>query len=118
MELAQLVTQVVNPQPQGPSLKELRAQLTKATGAPVSPKMSQASIILALDKVAKGVEPAKPAPSAKRPVRGIGARILVELKAGTSPQKTLEIIKETFDGCQTTMACVYWYKSKINSGLM
>ena len=122
MNLATLVTTTTQPVNSVPTIKELRAQLAKASGAPVSPKMSQASIILALSKL-KDQPRTDDAnvvikPKTSKPVLGIGARILKELKAGTSPKETLEIIQATFEGCKTTMACVYWYKSKINNGLM
>jgi hypothetical protein len=122
MNLATLVSTTTQPVNSVPTIKELRAQLAKASGAPVSPKMSQASIILALSKL-KDQPHTDDAnvvikPKTSKPVLGIGARILKELKAGTSPKDTLQIIHDNFEGCKTTMACVYWYKSKINNGLM
>jgi hypothetical protein len=52
----------------------------------------------------------------KPKARGIGKRITELLKAKTPTKTVLEIIKAEFDGCKTTMACVYWYASKINLG--
>ena len=54
--------------------------------------------------------------SAKPKARGIGKRIVELLKAETPTKTVLETIKTEFEGCKTTMACVYWYASKINLG--
>jgi hypothetical protein len=100
MNLATLVSTTTQPVNSVPTIKELRAQLAKASGAPVSPKMSQASIILALSKL-KDQPHTDDAnvvikPKTSKPVLGIGARILKELKAGTSPKDTLQIIHDNF----------------------
>ena len=56
------------------------------------------------------------AETVKPKARGIGKRI-VELLKNKVPTKTvLETIKTEFEGCKTSMACVYWYASKINLG--
>ncbi len=121
MNLATLVANEVQGAKAIPTIKELRKELQAKSGAPCSPKMSMAEIILALSKVEEvpqlddvnvviKVKPSKP--------QGIGAKILELLKSGVSPKETLETIQATFEGCKTTMACVYWYKSKINQGLM
>ena len=121
MNLATLVSTATTPVAPVRTIKELRAELKEKSGAPVSPKMTLAEIILELSKVDEApqlddanvvikVKPSKP--------QGIGAKILELLKAGTTPKETLETIQATFEGCKTTMACVYWYKSKINQGLM
>jgi hypothetical protein len=47
---------------------------------------------------------------------GIGKRIVELLKDKTPTKTVLETIKLEFEGCKTTMACVYWYASKINLG--
>jgi hypothetical protein len=52
------------------------------------------------------------APSKKK---GIGKRIVELLKGGMEPKTVLEEILKEF-GSKTTIACVYWYKSKINKG--
>ena len=52
----------------------------------------------------------------KKKSQGIGKRIVQHLKDGKTPKETLELILKEFDS-KTTMACVYWYKSKINKGL-
>lgn len=46
---------------------------------------------------------------------GIGKKIVELLKAGDDPKVVLEKIIEEFNS-KTTIACVYWYKSKINKG--
>jgi len=123
MNLATLVTNEVQGTKAIPTIKELRKELQAKSGAPCSPKMSMASIILKLNELASQPQINDDAnvvikPKTSKPVLGIGVRILKELKAGTSPKDTLQIIQATFEGCKTTMACVYWYKSKINQGLM
>ena len=52
----------------------------------------------------------------KKKSQGIGKRIVQHLKDGKTPKETLELILKEFSS-KTTMACVYWYKSKINKGL-
>jgi hypothetical protein len=47
---------------------------------------------------------------------GIGKRITELLKLKTPTKDVLATIKAEFEGCKTTMACVYWYASKINLG--
>lgn len=46
---------------------------------------------------------------------GIGKRIVELLKSGIEPKVVLEEILKEFNS-KTTIACVYWYKSKINKG--
>ena len=121
MNLATLVSTAITPVATVKTIKELRKELQEKSGAPVSPKMSMASIILALSKVEElpQTDDANVVIKTKQTKpQGIGNKILELLKAGTSPKETLEIIQATFEGCKTTMACVYWYKSKINQGLM
>ena len=122
MNLATLVSNEVQGTKAIPTIKELRKELQAKSGAPGSPKMSMASIILKLNELASQPQINDDAnvvikTKATKP-QGIGNKILELLKAGTSPKETLEIIQTTFEGCKTTMACVYWYKSKINQGLM
>ena len=137
MELSALVSQILPPSLPTPeevtahkakkdapfstdALAVLQAKCQELSGAPCSPTMSGHDLIekimelQALSTVEvedkKIVKPSKP--------QGIGAKILELLKAGTSPKDTLKIIQETFEDCATSMACVYWYKSKINTGIM
>ena len=39
------------------------------------------------------------------------------LKAGNKPKDVLTMILEKHAGAKTTLACVYWYKTRINKGL-
>lgn len=39
------------------------------------------------------------------------------LKAGNKPKDVLSMILEKHAGAKTTLACVYWYKTRINKGL-
>ena len=58
----------------------------------------------------------KPIDELSKPKKlGIGKEIVKLLKEGKTPKIVLEEILEKF-GSKTTMACVYWYKSKINKG--
>jgi hypothetical protein len=122
MNLATLVSNEVQGTKAIPTIKELRKELQAKSGAPCSPKMSMASIILKLNELASQPQINDDAnvvikTKATKP-QGIGNKILELLKSGVSPKETLETIQATFEGCKTTMACVYWYKSKINQGLM
>jgi hypothetical protein len=122
MNLATLVSNEVQGTKAIPTIKELRKELQAKSGAPCSPKMSMASIILKLNELASQPQINDDANvvmkvKATKP-QGIGNKILELLKSGVSPKETLETIQATFEGCKTTMACVYWYKSKINQGLM
>lgn len=123
MNLATLVANEVQGTKALPTIKELRKELQAKSGAPCSPKMSMASIILKLSELASQPQindanvVIKTKTKATKPM-GIGNKILELLKSGVSPKETLETIQATFEGCKTTMACVYWYKSKINQGLM
>jgi hypothetical protein len=122
MNLATLVSNEVQGTKAIPTIKELRKELQAKSGAPCSPKMSMASIILKLNELASQPQINDDAnvvikTKATKP-QGIGNKILELLKSGVSPKETLATIQATFEGCKTTMACVYWYKSKINQGLM
>ena len=68
----------------------------------------------AVDKVL-GVLPKAAKKSAAKKV-GIGARIIELLRAGSSCKDTLTAIQGEFKGCATSIACVYWYNSKIRCG--
>lgn len=47
----------------------------------------------------------------------IAATIMQGLRAGKAPKKVLEIVLKKHKDAKTTIACVYWYKSRINRGL-
>ena len=64
----------------------------------------------AQDKVVETVEAEAP-----KKAKGIGKKIVEYLKAGVEPKDVLVKILEEFKS-KTTIACVYWYKSKINKG--
>lgn len=48
----------------------------------------------------------------------ISATIVAGLRKGLSPQKVLAIALKKHKGAITTIACVYWYKSRRNRGLI
>lgn len=103
-------------------LTALRAELTKLTGAPCSPNMTikqlQAKIEEAKAPIVEEVEveaktrviPAKP--------QGIGAFCIAQLKEGIAPKTVLTSALLKFPEAKTSMACVYWYSSKIKAGLL
>jgi len=75
-----------------------------------------------LKQVRKPTEEAlKIAPAAKSQstfAKGsIAATIMQGLRAGKAPKKVLEIVLKKHKDAKTTLACVYWYKSRINRGL-
>lgn len=104
-------------------LQTLRAQLKELTGAPVSPKMTVDNIKAAIAKAteekaaeAKATQPKEKVIPSKP--QGIGNFIVGELKLKTAPKDVLAKVKEKFPSAKTSMACVYWYASKINQGLL
>ncbi len=48
----------------------------------------------------------------------IAASIIAGLRAGRTPQKVLEAVQKKHKDCKTTIACVYWYSSRIKRGLI
>jgi hypothetical protein len=48
----------------------------------------------------------------------IAATIMQGLRAGKAPKKILETVLKKHEGANTTIACVYWYKSRLNRGLV
>jgi len=68
-------------------------------------------------KPAARAKAAKPKAKAKKAKVTIASITIKELKAGRKPAKVLAIIKKKFADCKTTMACVYWYASRINRGM-
>jgi len=65
---------------------------------------------------------AKQAKSAKQPKgkkgKTIASTIIAGLKAGKTPQKVLAEVLKKHQGASTTIACVYWYASRIKRGLI
>lgn len=47
----------------------------------------------------------------------IAASIIAGLRSGKTPQKVLALVLKKHKG-KTTIACVYWYKSRMNRGLI
>lgn len=104
-------------------LNQLRAELKALSGAPVSPLMTIEQIKASID--ACNVEKTREAlaPETKEKVipskpQGIGAFCITQLKAKVAPKDVLAQVKEKFPTAKTSMACVYWYASKINQGLL
>ena len=104
----------------------LRLELSTLTGAPVSPMMSVESLTKAIIKAklpeeveAEEVEEvmikAKVIPAKSQ---GIGAHCVSLLKSGMIPKNVLVNTLVTFPEAKTSMACVYWYASKIKQGLL
>lgn len=51
---------------------------------------------------------------AKAPSKGtIAHTITRELKRGRTCEQALAAVKKGHKGCKTTLACVYWYSSKL-----
>lgn len=105
----------------------LRTTLQELSGAPCSPKMTIEQLKAKIEdlknpqpleeeveemEVAEKVHviPSKP--------QGIGAFCVAQLKEGQSPKQVLANALEKFPSAKTSMACVYWYASKINQGLL
>jgi hypothetical protein len=108
-------------------LSALRTELQALTGAPVSP-------IMTIEQLKAKIEAVKnPVPEVEEPeeievvekvrvipakAQGIGAYCVAELKAGGKPKDVLASALAKFPEAKTSMACVYWYASKIKQGLL
>lgn len=108
-------------------LTALRSELQELSGAPVSPLMTIEQLktkLEALKNPAPEVEeteeveettkakviPAKP--------QGIGAHCVSLLKTGMAPKNVWLNTLSTFPEAKTSMACIYWYASKIKAGVL
>lgn len=115
MQLSSLVSQVTAPIVHNPKAKVVKLTDKKApkSAKPNSPivKVEVKEVITAPVVVKEVVV------KAEKPM-GIGKIIVQQLKAGQKPKEVLEMIKIGHPDCKTTMACVYWYASKINGGYM
>lgn len=103
-------------------LNALRTELKALTGAPVSPLMTIEQIKAKIEEVKNPApEPVEVEPKAKvipsKP-QGIGAYCVSRLKEGAKPKDVLAEVMVKFDNPKTTMACVYWYASKIKAGVL
>ena len=107
-------------------LNALRAELQALSGAPCSPKMTIEQLKAKIEAIknptpeveeveVEVVEKAKVIPAK---AQGIGDRCVALLKDGLKPKDVLMTVKLTFPEAKTSMAAVYWYKSKINCGVM
>jgi hypothetical protein len=108
-------------------LSALRTELQALSGAPVSP-------IMTIDQLKAKIEAIKhPVPEVEEPeeapvvekvrvipakAQGIGAHCVNLLKGGMKPKDVLINALITFPEAKTSMACVYWYASKIKQGLL
>ena len=48
----------------------------------------------------------------------IAATIIAALRKQTAPAKVLAQVLKKHKGAKTSIACVYWYKSRMNRGLI
>ena len=108
-------------------LNALRAELQELSGAPCSPKMTIEQLKLKIEALKNPApepeEVAEPEVVEKARVipakaQGIGAFCVAQLKTGLAPKVVLEQALEKFPSAKTSMACVYWYASKIKQGLL
>lgn len=53
-----------------------------------------------------------------KPKATIASTIIAGLQAGNEPAKVLKAVHKKHKGCATTIACVYWYSSRIKRGLI
>jgi len=67
---------------------------------------------------AKQAQTQAKAKTAKPKAKTIAASIIAGLQAGTSPQDVLKKVLKKHKEAKTTIACVYWYKSRMNRGLI
>lgn len=60
----------------------------------------------------------KPTETKTKPEKGLGGAIAQKcvnlLKSGLKPKQVVEELKRQDPNCKTTIACVYWYQSKMN----
>lgn len=108
-------------------LNALRAELQELSGAPCSPKMTIDQLKAKIEAIknpqpieeeveeVEEVEKVRVIPSKPQ---GIGAFCVAQLKEGLSPKQVLANALEKFPSAKTSMACVYWYASKIKQGLL
>jgi hypothetical protein len=108
-------------------LNALRSELQALSGAPCSPKMTIDQLKAKIEAIknptpepeeveeVEVVEKVKVIPSKPQ---GIGAFCVAQLKTGLAPKVVLEQALEKFPSAKTSMACVYWYASKIKQGLL
>ena len=114
---------------QPPEHEVLCAELKALTGAPCSPLMTVEQLKAKIEEVksipvieedveeeAEIIE-AKPRTIPAKP-QGIGAYCVNLLKGGMKPKEVLINALFIFPEAKTSMACVYWYASKIKQGLL
>jgi hypothetical protein len=126
------------PSPLALQIEALRLELTSLTNAPCSPLMGVESLTKAIAKAklpppaptleeiqedfvddypGSEVKPLKTKVIPSKP-QGIGAHCVTQLKSGMKPKDVLEDVKSKFPSAKTSMACIYWYQSKISQGLL
>ena len=126
---AKPVAKIAVPSPKALEIEALRVELSALTGAPCSPMMGVESLTKAIAKAKLPVEPEIEAedevlstePKARvipAKAQGIGAHCVSLLKGGMLPKAVLMNVLITFPEAKTSMACVYWYASKIKQGLL
>ena len=83
----------------------------------VAPEFTEAELNAIKDAEAVALAQATaPTPQAPRTKKmGIGKYIVSYLSQGLSPKDVLALIGARFPEAKTSMACVYWYQSKLNT---
>lgn len=108
-------------------LTALRTELQDLSGAPVSPLMTIEQLKTKIETLknpvpeVEEVEEVEETTKAKvipaKP-QGIGAHCISLLKTGMTPKNVLLNTLITFPEAKTSMACIYWYASKIKAGVL
>lgn len=115
-------------------LTALRTELQELSGAPVSPLMTIEQLKAKIEEVKNPVPEveeveeveettkAKVIPTKAKVIpakpQGIGAHCISLLKTGMTPKNVLLNTLITFPEAKTSMACIYWYASKIKAGVL
>lgn len=119
-------SKLVKPSKVATQIEALRLELSALTGAPCSPLMGVESLTKAIAKaklpVVEEVEIVEETTEKVRVIpakaQGIGAHCVNLLKGGMKPKDVLVNALITFPEAKTSMACIYWYASKIKQGLL
>ena len=119
-------SKLVKPSKVAIQIEALRLELSALTNAPCSPLMGVESLTKAIAKaklpqvveVEVEEEVAEKVRVIPAKAQGIGAHCVNLLKGGMKPKDVLVNALITFPEAKTSMACVYWYASKIKQGLL
>ena len=120
-------SKLVKPSKVAIQIEALRLELSTLTNAPCSPLMGVESLTKAIAKAklpqieeveVEEVEVEEKVRVIPSKPQGIGAHCVSLLKGGMKPKDVLINALITFPNAKTSMACVYWYASKIKQGLL